>query len=77
MGKIGDSRRWLRIDGERLADKATVGGFGLAAARKRRRGSVAVYNTEESPDRKRHPAAESADGSNLLEAVTENYRPKG
>ena len=40
-------------------------------------GSVAVNNTEESPDRKRHPAAESADGSNLLEAVTENYRPKG
>ena len=29
---------------------------------------------EESPDRKGHPAAEIADGRNLLISVTENYR---
>ena len=29
---------------------------------------------EESPDRKGHPPAESADGSNLMQAVAENYR---
>ena len=32
-------------------------------------------NPEESPDRQGHPAAESADGSNLMDAVTENNRP--
>ena len=29
---------------------------------------------EESPDRKGHPAAEIADGRDLLKSVTENYR---
>ena len=32
---------------------------------------------EESPDRKGHPAVESTGGSNLTDAVTENYRPQG
>ena len=32
---------------------------------------------EESPDRTGRPAAESAGGGNLTEAVTENNRPKG
>lgn len=32
---------------------------------------------EESPDRKGHPAVESTGGSNLTDAVTENYRPAG
>ena len=31
---------------------------------------------EESPDRAGHPAAESADGSNLIRSVTENNRRK-
>ena len=30
---------------------------------------------EESPDRKGHPAVESTDGSNLMDAVTENKPP--
>ena len=35
---------------------------------------VASGKEEESPDRKGHPAAEIAEGSNLLESVTENNR---
>ena len=38
--------------------------------------SLKVFS-EESPDRKGHPAAESAGRSNLRQAVTENYRPQG
>lgn len=39
-------------------------------------GSVAVLYRGKS-GQGGHPAAESADGSNLMEAVTENYRPQG
>ena len=34
-----------------------------------------MYASEESPDWKGHPAVESTDGSNLMNAVTENRPP--
>ena len=34
-----------------------------------------LRSAEESPDRKGHPAVESTDGSNLMDAVTENKPP--
>ena len=34
-----------------------------------------LRSAEESPDRKGHPAVESTDGSNLMNAVTENKPP--
>ena len=40
----------------------------------RKAGRSAAPKGEESPDRKGHPAAEIADGSNLIWAVTENNR---
>ena len=39
--------------------------------------SVAGLGPEESPHRIGHLSAESAAGSNLRQAVTENYRPFG
>ena len=34
-----------------------------------------LRSAEDSPDRKGHPAVESTDGSNLMDAVTENRPP--
>ena len=39
--------------------------------------SFPEHFAEESPHRTGHPSAESAAGSNLWQAVTENKRPQG
>jgi hypothetical protein len=58
---------------QKLGNNAFLANF---APTKAGRTAAQPSGCEESPDRKGHPAAESAEGSNLLAAAEENNRRK-